>query len=341
MGGLLGELGKKLADRWLTLLVLPGALYLATAAAARILGQAHALDLDRITARLTLWIKAPAATTAGGQIVLLATILAAAGAAGLAAQALGSAVESLILAAGWRTWPWPLRPLAAQWTTARRNRWNTAHAHYHRLRDQAEQTRRAGARPAPVDRDRRNAAYRAWTRISLEQPDRPTWSADRVHAVAIRLDRDLHLDLATLWPYLWVTMPDAARADINAARQSLTRATTLAGWAPLYLALAFWWWPAAPAAVIIAVTARQRTRAATDTYARFLDATVRLHITGLAHHLSISHAGPPTPDLGDTLTHHFQTQPAPADPTPAPHTPPPQTPEPTAQLPPQNIPSAP
>ena len=54
MGDILAELGKNLADRWLTLLVLPGALYLAVLAAARTLGQEHALDLPRLAHRVSV-----------------------------------------------------------------------------------------------------------------------------------------------------------------------------------------------------------------------------------------------------------------------------------------------
>lgn len=46
MGGLLTELGTHLAERRLSLLVLPGALFLAAAFAARTLGHADAVDLD-------------------------------------------------------------------------------------------------------------------------------------------------------------------------------------------------------------------------------------------------------------------------------------------------------
>lgn len=46
------------------------------------------------------------------------------------------------------------------------------------------------------------------TRIAQEQPARPTWIGDRIHAVITRLDRDYHLDLATIWPHLWLAMPE-------------------------------------------------------------------------------------------------------------------------------------
>ncbi len=133
-------------------------LLLAIAATAHTLGQGHALDAPRLTDRVTAWAKTPVATSTAGQVVLLAAILAGAAGAGPAAQALGSAVQHLALAAGWRTWPWPLRPLASKLTDRRREQWNTAHERYHQLKDQAEKTRRdTGQRLDPAAR---HAAYR-------------------------------------------------------------------------------------------------------------------------------------------------------------------------------------
>lgn len=59
MGGLLGELSKKLAERWLTLLVMPGALYLAIAAAGHTLGQSAALDVELLTHTISDAARAP------------------------------------------------------------------------------------------------------------------------------------------------------------------------------------------------------------------------------------------------------------------------------------------
>jgi hypothetical protein len=314
MGAILGELGKKLAERWLTLLVLPGAFYLAVVTVARVLGHRHALDLHRLTTQITAWGKSPTVTATSGQAVLLAAVLAGAAGAGVAAQALGSMAERLVLAAGWRTWPWPLRALAARRVGERRAAWDAGHAAYHRLYEQAERARTAGTRLDPAER---HAAYRRRTGIALERPDRPTWSGDRVHAAATRLDRDLDLDLAITWPYLWLTLPDTARGEITAVRQALTRATTLIAWALLYLLLAYWWWPAIPIAVVLAVTARRRTRATVDAYAHLVEATARLHLTDLAGHLGIAHTGPATAALGATVTHHLRTTPPPPETLPS------------------------
>ena len=132
----------------------------------------------------------------------------------------------------------------ALWQRAdsRRDDWNTAYGRYQQLRKEAEKAlAETGQRLDPA---LRYASYRTWARIGLEEPDRPTWSGDRINAVIIRLDRDLNVNLADLWPYLLLQLPDQARTEIITARNDLSRAANLAGWALLYAPLTWFWWPA-------------------------------------------------------------------------------------------------
>ncbi|MHC3471615.1 hypothetical protein ACYF6T_23370 [Streptomyces sp. 7R007] len=300
MGGFLSELGKRLAERWLSLLALPGALYLAVAALAVTLGQRHPFDVPRLTRQVSGWAAAPAARTVGGQLVFLAAALAAAAAVGLLAQAAGSLAERVALAADWRGWPGPCRRAAAAVVARRERRWQAARGAYLRLREEAAvRLARGGGRADPTAR---HAAYRAMVRVSAQVPDRPTWSGDRLHSVAVALERDLHLELAVVWPPLWLTLPDTARAEISAARQALTRACLLPGWAALYLVLAVWWWPAILVCAALVLTARLRIRAAVDTYALLLDASVRLYAGELARTLGIERTGPADAETGDAVS---------------------------------------
>ncbi|GII88852.1 hypothetical protein Ssi03_68420 [Sphaerisporangium siamense] len=317
MGGFLEELGKKLAERWLSLLVLPGVLYLAIATTAATLGHRHALDVPYLTARVTSWTTTPAATGAGGQVVLVAAVLAAAAGVGLATQGVGSAAERLILAADWRTWPGPLRRLARRRVTSRRTRWDMAHAEYHRLYHQAEQARRSGTSPDSELRARRHLSYRTYTRICLEPPDRPTWSGDRVNAAVIRLDRVLQVDLPTIWPTLWLHLPDTTRTEITTARSALSRATSLIGWSLLYLPLTGWWWPAVLISTVLAGVAWQRIRATAGAYALLLEAATHLHLAGLAENLGVDTTGKTPSAIGQTLTHLLHTPPLSATDLPA------------------------
>ena len=307
MGSFLDELGKKLADRWLQLLVLPGALYLAVAIAARTFGQSRPFDSHRLTTQVIAWAKSPAATTAGGQVVLLAAALAGATAVGLTAQALGSLIERLTLAASWRTWIPPLRQLAAKRVDDRQRRWDTQHATYSRLYWLALDDDHDLAK-----RTERYAAYGARTRIAPERPERPTWSGDRINAVDIRLMRDLHLSLPAIWAGLWLIMPGPARTELTAARQALASATTLTAWAVLYALLVGLWWPAALIAIILAVTGWHRTRAGADAYATLLEASTRLYARDLARHLGVARAQSLDQQTGDSLTATLHSEPPPA-----------------------------
>lgn len=316
MGGFLTELGKRLAERWLSLLVLPGALYLCVVAAARTLGHTHPFDVARLTDQITTWAAHPAASDVGGQVVLLAAVLAGAAAVGLAAQALGSLTERLCLAADWRDWPSPLRRLAAWRTTRRSRRWARVARTWHRHREDATRALVRGQRTDPAPR---HAAHQAMIRTAPEEPERPTWSGDRLNAVAVRLERDQHLDLATLWPHLWLILPEEVRTEITTARQALTRATTLTAWALLCVPLTAWWWPAALITAALALTGRARTRTATDTYALLLEAATRVYTRDLADRLGLDSNEPLSPETGDALTRHLSPSPPPVPVEPPSH----------------------
>ncbi len=135
MTGFLAELGKNLADRWLSLLILPGALLIAAAAAAGTLGQAHAIDLTLLRARITAIAATPSAHSPGALLLAVGGILAASALAGLTAAALGSVTTRIWTAPGaaskdgtgqpvrWSrpaTWIWRCDP--AYWLTGLRAR---------------------------------------------------------------------------------------------------------------------------------------------------------------------------------------------------------------------------
>lgn len=296
MGGLLGELSKKLAERWLTLLVLPGALYLAVGAAGHALGHSAALDVGRLTREVSDAARAPQVNTAGGQVVLLVAVLAGAAVAGLAAQSLGSGIERVALAADWGAWLWPFGELAERLVARRQRRWDVLRAEYEALllRERA---------PRPADRPRRRERHRAarkCERVSVERPERPTWSGDRIHAATVRLDRDVHVNLFIVWPHLWLMLSEGIRGEISRARTTLTQAAVFGGWALLYLPLAWWWWPAAPLAAMLGVISARRLRSASDTYATLLEASVRLHLTDLADKMHVGEQ-PVGPLLGGAV----------------------------------------
>ncbi|MEW2095085.1 hypothetical protein ACIG8K_18040 [Streptomyces halstedii] len=105
-------------------------------------------------------------------------------------------------------------------------------------------------------------------------------------------------------------LPEEIRGEISRSRTALARAAVLGGWALLYLPLAWWWWPAAPLAATMVVVSARRLRAASDTYATLLEASVRLHLTDLADKLRIEEQ-PMGPPLGGAVMRRLSS-PAPA-----------------------------
>ncbi|NJP29587.1 hypothetical protein FLW53_36405 [Microbispora sp. SCL1-1] len=297
MTGFLDELGKKLAERWLTLLVLPGLIYLTYLAAALTLHQSgtHAFDVEALRNAIDRLATRPA-TASTAVIALAATaVLAAAAASGLAAAALGRLIERAWVIEGRR---WPARLL----TGNRQKRWKKADDRVH------QQTKAAvRAHADPVAGPPAAELVRAITKraaISLDVPQRPTWIGDRLRAVDQRLLTAYDLDLTSAWPRLWLTVPDVARTELAAARDAMAAAARLAGWALLYLLLAPWWWPALLIAAVIILTAWIRARTATAALADLIEATVDLYGRDLATQLGIPVPadGPLAPEIGLKIT---------------------------------------
>src|SRR5882724_13017452 len=115
--GFLDALGKKLAEHWLSLLVLPGALWVATALVTVRLGRRHTLDPRVLIDAAEQWAKRPH-SPAMIALVLAGVLLASTG-AGLTATWLGTVVRRLWVVRG-QWWP-------ARWLTRwRQRRWRAA-----------------------------------------------------------------------------------------------------------------------------------------------------------------------------------------------------------------------
>ncbi|MEV5843890.1 hypothetical protein AB0M32_18195 [Streptomyces sp. NPDC051985] len=290
----LSALAGKAAEKWLGLLILPGAGYLACVVAAVVLGHGDALDVAELQRSVDRLAAHPGASNAGAILVVAAGVLAAAALAGLCARAAAAVVERAWTARGER---WPARVLVRR----RVRRWRQADAAY----EEAE-TRSDLARAV----ERRDA-------VSLVRPRHPTWIGDRFHAVDQRVHDAYGLDLGSAWPRLWLAVPDAVRAELVTAREAYGATAGLAGWAVLYLVLGAWWWPALPAAAALAATARVRSRAATAVLADLVEATVDLHATTLAQELGLTGERPVlTRDIGAAITATLRKDPPPVPPGP-------------------------
>jgi hypothetical protein len=276
----LGELGRKLAERWVTLLLLPGALYVAVVTAASVLGQGQALDL-RV---LSSWIDGLAAARGAGQVGIVVLVaagaLAAATGAGLSAAALGEGVALLWAVEGRRG---PGRWLAER----RRERWWRAYA-------EVVAARRAVALSAvpphgadPEARAALRASLDRCRRICPVPADRPTWIGDRLRAVDLRVHHAYRVDMEALWPRLWLALPDPARAELTDAHAAYRANARLTGWGLMYLLVALWWWPAAVVAAVTLATAWIRARGAAEALADLVEGAVDLYGRDVATSLGV------------------------------------------------------
>ncbi|WP_216209058.1 hypothetical protein [Amycolatopsis aidingensis] len=279
MTGFLTELGRKLAERWVAMLVLPGLVCTGVAAVAVTLGHGNWADTDLLWRRLTEFT-----ATGGGAgpqaellrtVVLLIVLLLASVAAGLLARALTGAAESLLSG----RWPFPLRTAASALARHRRRRWH-----------------RADERGQDAERNR----------IALAEPRCATWTGDRLRAPDVRVYKEYGLDLATAWSRLWLLVPDTTRVPLTEARQRLDEATALGGWAALYLALGTIWWPAAVLGLALALISWRRTRAAAAGYADLVEACVDVHLYDLLDRFHDENGTRPiSPQQGKVVTARF------------------------------------
>lgn len=278
----LTTLGTKLAERWATTLTLPGLLFVMLAVAGHSLGQGHALDWSLLSARgsglAARWDKHPSLA-----VLAVAAALVAATGAGLAAEAIGGAVQRCWLISAPR---WAVRPLVA----GRLKRWRKAQGEF----------ATAAQLPGESDADFRLRWGRlaaARNGIALAPPSRPTWMGDRMRVVGLRVEGEYGLDLGWAWPRLWLVLPGDTRAAIGAASDAFTAAARRAGWGVLYLALgAVAWWPAAIVAAILGFSGWRAGRAAAETLASLIESAADLHAAELADRLGVdvpdSHLSP-------------------------------------------------
>ncbi|MEU0662268.1 hypothetical protein [Streptomyces lavendulocolor] len=295
MNAFLAELGKKLAERWVSLLVVPGALFVALAAAGSALGHRHALDrrlLGRAVEELaTHYDRRPVSA-----VLLFVAVLAAAAVAGLLARALGTVVERAWLISG-PAW------LTGRLVRRRQDRWTNA-AGRSAAAEQAAAGRAAAAEQLAADRaalaEERNA-------IALTRPARATWIGDRLRGVGVRVHAQYGLDFPFAWPRLWTLLPEACRNDLIAAREALASAATQSGWGLLYLCLGLVWWPAAAAGAALMLLGWRRGREAAANLADLTEATVDLYAADLALLLGVDlPSGHVTPAVGRQLSERFR-----------------------------------
>ncbi len=260
------ELGGKLAEKWLALLVLPGLLLASTATVAFALGHSHALDWNELVRRVDEWARSVGGRPPVAQILLLAVVLLVAAGAGLVIRALSGLTQRLWLG------PWPswLSAIDDKLVANRVENWNEAHR-----KAKATTGRRADLLAAERNR------------IAMAKPTRPTSMGDRIAAADERVHNQYGVDLQSWWPRLWLILDDATRVELRAARTAFDTATNQGTWALGYLMVGLFWWPAALVALGVGTTGWLRGREAIRTYADLIESTVDIYATALAVRLGV------------------------------------------------------
>ena len=296
MGGFFAQLAKTLADRWLSLLVLPGAFFLGTAWLSAGLGHADAWNIPLLRRRAEDAATTVADLSAGAQALLVVAILAAAAAVGFVVQALAGVTRRVWLG----QWSRLLGTVAEARTARRRARW-------HRLVD--ERRTLEGASPNTRTREQQNeidTVADRLTRLAMAEPGRPTWMGDRIHAVESIAYHRYGLDLTYGWSRLWLVLPDPARAELTAAHSAFAAAVATGTWAVPYFLLTAVWWPAVLVAAGIGLTGWARARAAVADFTTLSEAVLDLHGRTLAAALGVGdpaeETGPLTIGEGERIT---------------------------------------
>ncbi|MFI2663419.1 hypothetical protein [Micromonospora carbonacea] len=271
----LSELGKKLAERWLLTLAVPGLLYCAAAVAAHSLGH----HPRTVITTLRLELASLSAEARRDPLLAVLTVLLCAAAAALLASACAGAVRWL-----WRgDWPTPLAVLGRPLRERRAERWERRHGEYEAAvrAERLGATRSSGTALPAVELARRR------NRVGLAPPSRPTWIGDRIAAVQALVIAEYGVDLAVAWPRLWLLVPDDQRAEVRTVWSAFAGAATLLAWGVLYTVLGLLSWPFAILGVVVALHGWYRGRQAAAAYGDLIESIADLHLPKLAEAMGV------------------------------------------------------
>lgn len=290
MNGLFDALGKKIADQWLTTLLLPGLLWVCVTALAWQLRWAHALDMK---AAEPLLRPLGSDHAVGQSVAVFGGVLIAAAGAGVTAAGLATVIRGIRPAAA--------RSALARYLRAiRLERWERARRSAEQLEKDLVGTADVGTADSATVGPELAAAKARQHAISLEAPEHATWVDDRLRATVIRVHRAYGLDVSRAWPRLWFVLGDSVSvcADITAAQGSYAKAELLGGWAVLYAAVGLVWGPALVIAAVVLAVSCVQARSATETLCQLVEAAVDLYGPMLAEQLHIPCEGALTPEIG-------------------------------------------
>lgn len=285
MNSFIESLAGKLADRWLALVAGPG-LTLVAAVFVAMFMRWHRADAGRLR-HLRDEITTSTSWRPGSVLLVLGSILTLGVAASILIRAIGGVTEQIWMA------EYRLSDNFSRGIEKRRQKWEDAQL--------AVRTTRAAYRAAvesgaPVERQRelaellrRHLVRRDGLGLASAPPCRPTWMADRMTGVALRVRAEFGVDLASVWPRLWLVLPENARNDVTTALQSFRSATRTAGWGFLVtLVGVVLWWPDAAAGVVVSLIGWRNGRAAVRELANVVEACVDVYSGSLGQTLGVT-----------------------------------------------------
>jgi hypothetical protein len=257
MIGLLTEVGKRIATRWFTEVLLPGLLLVAVIGCALALGHGQALDSDALVAAAErMWARLRGHPVRW--VVELALAVAAAGLIGVAARGIGRLVQRFWLRE---------RHVLPQWVQFRLRRWS-------RHQRALTAASRHGVEP-----------------VRAYLPQRPTWMSDRLRLIEARIRGQYWFSSTLAWPRIWLLTSEEVHAPVRHARARFDEACILAGWAVPYFLVGLYWWPAGLIGLTTTLVAWRRARLALDEFATLVESTIDIHWRTLVTALGVTITG--------------------------------------------------
>ena len=262
-------IGGKLADRWAAVSV-PALIFWLGGLAAWIY---HRGGLHTVSA--PTWLKGQSSVEQAAVIVIALLGVAA---SGVVVERAATPVLRL-LEGYWPSWSAPLRRrLTTRLASRAANEapaWQEAHA---RVR---------GANLAAEDL----VAYNRLERRRRRRPAAagyflPTPIGNILRAAERRPIDKYGLDTITVWPHLWLLMPETTRSELRAARASLDTAVVAAIWGILFCAFAAFTWLVIPIGLAVAITAVTVViPARAQIFGELIEAAYDLHRTAIYQQL--------------------------------------------------------
>jgi len=138
---------------------------------------------------------------------------------------------------------------------------------------------------------------------------RPTAVGNILRGVERRIVHRCGLDPVLLWPRLWLLLPEDARQEIAAARESLDRLAEAWGWGLCFLVWAFWQPWAVPIALVWMLLAAWLARSPARTFAVLVQSAFDLYRWRLyeaLHFPAPEEKGDVEVTAGQSLTRYIQ-----------------------------------